>query len=501
MNQENFMSINRGYEIQQVTEINSFLCRGVSGLNVNITDEFVTESLAIHPVRTLNNLCVFVGGIVYRGIRTPNEYILFVNIFGDNINEGDTVFNEFPHNTLVYRNTGSGIRIHLDYTTWHLEQSNPITVNGIANDSVSLGELSNYPVSLSGSFDAIPNKIKVEPMKETPIKVETEDTSFNRYMNLVSSIGVEMITRQDKILKKSIRDSEYLIYRLNQDIVTHTTKLNELKIQQRDVALDKRRMKSMITKGHEPSMDTTFMDKIDRVEYQKWNNTLLIITKFIYIPYEVRSGFNRETVMFPIGIFKIQIKLDTNHVEFFNMTRVLKGDIHHPHILLGTICWGNFKYEEVLRSNNLAEILCNFISYLESYNHASPYLNLLEGWAEFLPEEDRVCKHTCKFMKHKPGRHKSLVNDEPRHPAYGLPMSMVPYVAIKFNEIRLSDLHNYSDMSKSVVDEIYNNKDLKDQFQLAINSRYGVASIINRAIILIRARMTKPKEVVSGSSN
>lgn len=243
------------------------------------------------------------------------------------------------------------------------------------------------------------------------------------------------------------------------------------------------------------------MENLQYFTYKNCNNVIEINTKFISIPYLVRSRYYRETVQFPIGVFKIQINMGSHEVKFTNLTRVIKHDALHPHILRDNTCWGNFDYRTVLNTHNLAEILSSFVSYLESYNHNSPYVNIFDGWLEFVPEEDKICKHTCKFLHHKEGRPKQLVNDEPRHPVYGLPMSMVPYVALKFEGILMSMLPYYTDMSKSIVDEILNTPELNAAFKRAISRNDTAGSIVQQAIKQIRARASQPKAVASGSSN
>jgi len=448
----------------------------IAMMSINQIQAFVsTTAIAIGE-------CVYVGSFVYRAVVLPTGYRIYTNFPGDRVSAGDIVYEYFPDNTLVFRNNGNTIGLDIDQTTWHGEQtvtlpSPPIAGiwDTVTTDNPNLAQ----PVTLpSGLVMDGPN-------------IQDIDPTYARYLEMMSTMGLDMITRQDKYLKQRIREQQYELVRTDQKKIELTRDINDLKIRQKEIAIDKRRMKSMITKGHEPTMDVRFIDKIEYVVYQKWNNVLEIKTKFISIPYEVKSGYYRETVKFPIGVFKISINMSDHVVEFKNLTRTIRQQFYHPHIMTESICWGNFDYKTVLKTNNLAEILCNFISYLESYNPDSPYLNLFEGWMEFVPEEDKICQHTCKFLQHKPGRPKQLVNDEPRHPVYKLPMSMVPYVALKFTGIPAASLRHFADMSKSIVDEIYNSEDLRSLFQSSIDNKLSYAHIVAAAVKRIRERVSK----------
>lgn len=478
--EEIFMDTNRDFEVRQLNA-NDYAFISSNGQYTTNTDEMFNRIRGIIP---REGVCVFVDGIVYRAILLPVGYNYFVNLGGDHIHNGDIVYENFPHNTLVFNNNGDRLTLNLDLTTWHGEQTVTLSAPALADALNSVDELNNQNLP--------PNP---EPT------IASVDPAFGMYMRLMETTGVDMISRCDKQLKQTIRNQEYQLIRLEDKKKNILVELNEMKNRQREVALDKRRMKSMITKGYEPTMDVKFMNKIESVHYQKWDNKLFIKTKFLSIPYDVKVSFYKETVMFPIGEFQITINMGTHQVYFKNLTRVIRNEYLHPHIMLETTCWGNFNYREVLSSNNLADILCSFISYLESYNHQSPYLNLLEGWNEYLPEVDQICKYTCKFLQHKDKRPKQLVNDEPRHPVYKLPMSMVPYAAIKFPSIPQRQLAYYTDMSRAVIDEIFNDKVLNPLFIGAVSRGNGTAQIVNTAIKQIRTRALQPRTVASGSSN
>lgn len=169
--------------------------------------------------------------------------------------------------------------------------------------------------------------------------------------------------------QQEIRDLETALYQHHQDLRRLSRSLQTARTETPNAA--------MVLEG---------IKQIERVKDVKIvDNDILIYTKTIYI----RHG-NKK---YKIGKFLITISPARQMINIENLNRIRRG-YHHPHIRPvydeegefrpgpTRVCWGEISLAipKLLASMMIPELVGVVIMFLQSYNHADPYINI-DVWA------------------------------------------------------------------------------------------------------------------------
>lgn len=203
------------------------------------------------------------------------------------------------------------------------------------------------------------------------VKVNRDDILRRKYMELC---GYNRKFAQIKTLRSTVAKLQSDIEQCQKQLVTSLRKLEE------------KQQALLVVQGTDDSSLTHFGDEFNQLlkhpdieKLEIAGNKIVVYTKPISILY--------CKVNYAIGRFKVTINADGSHggVKMVNLTRVLDGGHHHPHIEYdGVPCLGNIKevIPHMIAEHKYAAVVAVCIQYLKSYENSDayhPYMDI-ENW-------------------------------------------------------------------------------------------------------------------------